>query len=79
MLYRLIAEAVASCWVVPSRRLEDRIRQLCARAVTAQGSELDRTLVDLQSALHEHIERLRRMTATKLVGDGGERKQRRSG
>jgi hypothetical protein len=79
MLYGLIAEAVAGWCAVPSRRLEDRIRELCARAVIAQGPELDQTLLDLQSALHEHIARLRRMTATKLVGDGEEKKQRRSG
>jgi hypothetical protein len=51
----------------PRRRLEDRIRELCARALTAQESELDAILHALRSALREHAERLRKLAAAKLV------------
>ena len=50
-----------------ARRLEDRIRELCARAVTAQESELDSIFSSLQSALREHNERLRKLAAEKLA------------
>lgn len=61
---------------MPSRRLEDRVRQLCAKAITARGPELERTLEELQAALHEHIGKMRKMTAEKLLGkkeDGNRR------
>lgn len=47
------------------RRLEDRIRELCARAVAMPESpELDEIFRQLRAALHEHTERLRSL-ATK--------------
>jgi hypothetical protein len=49
------------------RRLEDRIRELCAMAVKAEGPELELILSELQSALREHTERLRRLAAAKLT------------
>ena len=49
------------------RRLEDRIRELCALAVTAEEPELEIVLSELQSALREHTERLRRLAAAKLT------------
>jgi uncharacterized coiled-coil protein SlyX len=40
--------------------LEDRIRELCFQAVTAEDAqELNRILGELKLALHEHTERLR--------------------
>ena len=53
--------------VVPSRRLEDRIRELCARAVSATGTELEPLISELQSALREHNSRLRTLAAAKLA------------
>jgi hypothetical protein len=41
------------------RRLEDRIRKLCAEAVVAGSNEFNPTLAQLKAALHEHTERLR--------------------
>ena len=63
------------------RRLEDRIRELCAKALTAQESELHAILSALRSALREHAERLRRLAASKLVsveGYGDRLQDRRS-
>jgi hypothetical protein len=51
---------------VRARRLEDRIRELCARAVTAEESELGSIFSASQSALREHNERLRKLAAAKL-------------
>jgi len=49
------------------RRLEDRIRALCARAVKAQDSELDAIFSALKFELGEHNKRLRKLAAAKLV------------
>jgi hypothetical protein len=44
------------------RRLEDRIRELCAKSTTAQGDEMS-IIADLKAALREHVERLRQVVA----------------
>jgi hypothetical protein len=47
-----------------SRRLEDRIRRLCTQAVASTDiSELSQILEQLTAALHDHIERLRKLAA----------------
>ena len=56
------------------RRLEDRIRELCAEALVAQESELDQTLSKLRSALHEHNGRIRKLVAARL--DNAENRHR---
>jgi hypothetical protein len=61
------------------RRLEDRIRELCAEAVMARGPELGPILSKLRSALQEHNERLRKTAAAKLLSlEKGSRPERRS-
>ena len=50
--------------------LEDRIRELCARAVVAPQGDLEPILLDLQAALHEHTENLRLLAAQALIGEG---------
>lgn len=61
------------------RRLEDRIRELCARALIARGRELGAVVEDLKSALHEHTERLRQVAVAKLVrGEEGCPPERRA-
>lgn len=51
-----------------SRRLEDRIRELCCKATTADDAELGLILQELKDSLHEHTERLRKLAAEKLTG-----------
>jgi hypothetical protein len=47
-----------------SRRLEDRIRKLCAQAVvTTDLNEVSQILEQLTAALHDHIDRLRQLAA----------------
>jgi hypothetical protein len=52
---------------VRARRLEDRIRELCARGVTAQESELEPIFSALQLSLREHNDRLRKLAAAQLA------------
>jgi len=52
---------------VPPRRLEDRIRDLCAKAVTAKDAELGPVLQELRDSLREHAEHLRNLAAQKLA------------
>jgi hypothetical protein len=49
------------------RRLEDRIRELCAKALIVRGPELEPILSALKAALHEHSEKLRNIAGIKLV------------
>jgi hypothetical protein len=52
---------------MPSRRLEDRIRDLCGEALSSSGAEFESVLDDLRSSLHEHSERLRQIMALRLA------------
>jgi hypothetical protein len=53
---------------VQKRRLDDRIRELCDKAREPQSADdLDAIVADLQSALHEHNERLRKTVALRIA------------
>jgi len=52
---------------VPSRRLEDRIRELCTKAVDAETEDFQPVLEELKAALREHTERLRQLAVKKLA------------
>jgi len=53
---------------MPSRGLEDRIRELCSKCVNAKNSsELEPAIEKLKTAIHEHTSRLRDLAARKLV------------
>jgi hypothetical protein len=55
--------------IVTKRRLDDRIRELCDQALAAQSApEWEAIIADLQSALREHNERLRKRVALRLAG-----------
>jgi hypothetical protein len=60
-----------------SRRLEDRIRELCGKALTANDHELSLVIPELQAALHEAIERLRIKAVSILDGGATMAQQRR--
>ena len=62
-----------------NRRLEDRIRELCAGAIAARNEDdLQPILVELKSALHEHGKRLKRTAVIKLVKRNEGFQERRS-
>lgn len=46
--------------------LDERIRELCARAAAAEESEVEAIFAELQAALQEHLQFVRRMTALTL-------------
>ena len=51
---------------VELRRLEDRIREWCIKAVgTPDGAEFSEVIKQLKEALHEHAKRLRQLAAAK--------------
>ena len=53
---------------LPSKRLEDRIYTLVARAVDAtDDAELEKTVAELQAALKQHIARMRNMAASRTA------------
>ena len=52
---------------MPSRRLEDHIRELCAKAIDAETKEFQPVLEELKAALREHTGRLRQLAARKLT------------
>jgi len=58
---------------MPSSRLDDRIRELCAQAIAADNTSFAEVLSELQSALHEHTARLRGAAMRELIA----RKQQR--
>jgi len=59
-----------------TRRLEDRVRDLCAKVIEAKDSDIDQTIKELRQALAEHNRRLRKMAAQKLTG--AQQEERRS-
>jgi hypothetical protein len=56
-----------------SRRLSDRIRELCTQAAAAGDDNFAEILSELQSALREHASRTRKMALRQMSG----RKERR--
>jgi hypothetical protein len=63
---------------VPGRRLEDRIRDLCARAVYERGSDWKRTVTELQNAIQEHVLRMANTTtAMTVIGKADVARERR--
>jgi hypothetical protein len=56
---------LAACMAAMSA--EEKIKELCARAVTAEGSDFEPALRELHTALKAHIDGLRAMTAAALL------------
>jgi len=52
---------------VPSRRLDDRIKKLCRQISESPSADADPLLEELQAAIREKIETLRRMAAVQLI------------
>jgi hypothetical protein len=69
--------AASSPLSVHRRRLDDRIRYLCAQAREASRGEVEEILQELLGAVHEKIERLRALAANQLLG-GRPPKERRA-
>jgi hypothetical protein len=52
---------------MPARRLEDRIRELCARALYVKGPEWNTVISELQSSIQEHALRVANLNASVTV------------
>jgi uncharacterized coiled-coil protein SlyX len=62
-----------------ARRLDDRIRELCTKAVAEKNTdELNLILSELQAAIREQIQRLRTRTVAILTGRRGLPDERRN-
>jgi hypothetical protein len=62
---------------MPTRRLDDRIREMCARVVALKdGDAVDPVLPELRAALHQSIERLR-IRAVAVLGGRSDFEERR--
>jgi hypothetical protein len=61
------------------RRLEDKIRLLCAKAAVVNGQkDLHKILSDLRYALHEHAHRVRAFAASALLTQPGIKHDKRN-
>lgn len=61
------------------RRVDDRIRELCAQAVDAESSHQAKViLAELQEAIHVYTQRLRQRAAAMLSGFSNLPPERRS-
>lgn len=70
------AQKHASSSIVPSRRLEDRIRRLCLQALEVDGTNSAEVLSKLRAALREHVAQVRKMAVRHLAGRGEARLRR---
>lgn len=52
---------------MPSRLLDNRIRELCAKAVAADTVNFAEVLADLRSALHEHAQEMRKLARKEIA------------
>jgi hypothetical protein len=52
---------------MPSRLLDKRIRDLCAKAVAADTVNFAEVLEELRSALHEHAEEMRKLARKEIA------------
>ena len=67
---------VRQIFPVSSRRLDIRIRELCARAVSADDQSFAPILSELRSALHEHAVKMREMAVRQIAPPRKTRLQR---
>jgi hypothetical protein len=61
-----------------NRRIDDRLRQLCAKSLTAADGELEPIRQELLKLLHHKVERLKRRAARLLLGGEHLEPERRS-
>ena len=54
---------------MPYHSSEDRIRELCAKAITSDDSEFTTVMSELRSAMREHIEQIRILAVRRLAGE----------
>ena len=64
---------------VPQRRIDDRLRRVCAKALTADGGKLEALRQELLTLVHQKMERLKTRAARLLLnGEHLEGERRKS-
>jgi hypothetical protein len=63
---------------MPARRLEDRIREMCARLIVEKEPNWSITAQELRLALQEHILRMSNLATAVLVAGKATSERRRS-
>ena len=63
-------------YIVLTRRLSDRIRELCTKAANVGDANFAEVLCELQTALREHAARTREMGIKQIVGRRERRRQK---
>jgi hypothetical protein len=63
---------------MPSRRLEDRIKELCARLLIEEEPKWTATAQELRSALQQHILRMNNLATAVLVAGKPTAERRKS-
>lgn len=63
---------------MPARRLEDRIRELCARLLMEQEPNWSATARELQLALQEHVRRISDLATAVFVAGAATKERRRN-
>jgi hypothetical protein len=59
-----------------ARRVEDRIRILCAKASISDGQELHKILAELRASIHQHANQVRMFAASALLAPGSKHDKR---
>lgn len=67
-LLRAMSKASPPARDMPARRLEDRIRELCARALYTKEPEWSAVVHELQLAIQEHGLRVSNLTTAATLG-----------
>lgn len=76
---RLYFQRPSSMYIpMPARRLEDRIREMCARLLYEDEPGWSTTAQELQLALSEHILRLANITTALVVAGTAAQERRKS-
>jgi septation ring formation regulator EzrA len=67
MLYTRLLKRCSNLAPMSLLQLNNRIRDLCAKAVEAEQHELEPILEELKAALREHTSHLRELAAARLA------------
>jgi len=62
---------------VPSRRLDDHIRELCGKVIASRTTDYKPAIEELKAALREHTRRLRKLAAEQMSEISPSAKDRR--
>jgi uncharacterized coiled-coil protein SlyX len=78
--YEESGDGVHHMYVVPERRFDDRLRELCAKILAAkERDELSQTLAEMQWVIHQRTVRLRKLAARAFGSQDSSEKRSKAG